>query len=346
MIQFFKIFTFLKNTVYNIQPRQSTGALILGNEKATPSSASFQEVVGTASPVNWVEKKPSDWRNFPVLDQKKSNTCGGNALSKVMGIYIFSRYGTYLQPSRADIYQRRRNKPEAGMYFDDIIKIGSEGVTLEDLIKKDLSVDEDYDTANVFPLAKKLGEALALGKDWIYVPNDIDTIASIIQVTGKALLVLDFFLSGEWSLEYPTVINKMLTMPDPSALHHYYAVTDFGLINGKKYLRIEDSAHFGGKSVRYLNEDWVNRRMYLVKYPIEFKYGEKQGNRPIYDGVTIISAQKCFQYLGHFPLNVAFFEGVGPTTKNALRSFQTAEKLPVTQVFDVATKNRLRQLFP
>jgi len=81
-------------------------------------------------------------------------------------------------------------------------------------------------------------------------------------------------------------------------------------------------------------------------YLMNFKYSMKVGDKPTYDGVTVISAQICLKWLGYFPNNISHAETVGPVTRNALAQFQRVNGLKVTQALDADTKKALHKLFP
>jgi hypothetical protein len=142
----------------------------------------------------------------------------------------------------------------------------------------------------------------------------------------------------------PVIINP-LSAYSLTALKHYVTAVDWTLYNGQKCLIVEDSAWFGGLNRRIITEDWVKNRVVTAAYPMNFKFGPVS-TAPSYDGVTIISAQKCLQADGDFPLNVSFAENVGPTTRASLLKFQVKYNLPQTGAIDVATQSKLHQMFP
>ncbi len=280
---------------------------------------------------------------FPVYNQNQTSMCGANALSKALGIAYTTSYGSFIPFSRADIYQRRINKPEAGMTFPDMFKIASEGVTLEQLTPKELHSDSDADNLQIESFKREVGKVFSTNSG-IYLANDIDTIASVIQTTGKGVILLTYFNAGEWSKEYPTIVDLGLNVV--TALRHFVVAVDFTLVNGIKYLVVEDSAWFGGLNRRYVSEEWVKKRVYSAGYPMNFKFMVGGVKRPVYDGLTVISAQECLRFEGLFPVNVKLFEGVGPTTRKALKSFQSKYYLPQTSQLDATTIKKLHQLFP
>lgn len=340
------MFSLLKFWVRNSQPVHFTGARL--DERSAEDKKDdvhFSQIVATANEPVWKEKKLETARMFPVLNQWQSFTCGANAMAKALGILFFTKYGTYLPFSREHIYQRRENIGSPGMALYDMFLITGKGTTLEQFKKGTGLVDSDYDTLVLEEWMKDVGKSFATTKG-VYLDNDMETIASVIQTTGKGVILLTYFLAGEWSKEIPYISDFNLDPNEVRSLRHFVVAVDAILVGGKKYLVIEDSSHFGGYSRRLVSEDWVLRRVIGAGYPMRFKFQEGTGVKPVYDGITVISAQTCLRYEGLFPANVDYFESVGPTTRMALGAFQTKYKLKVTQALDQATKNQLSRLYP
>ncbi len=337
-------------SLFKPQPLTFTGALIdTRPEEQKKDDIHFKDIVGTANAVDWKVKSISECRRFPEYDQKRSFMCGANALSKAMGIIFQLKYGAYYAFSRAHIYQRRYNKifgDGAGMVMNDMFKIAGLGVTLESLTGEKITTDYDADSLLIDNLATKVGEAFSISGA-VYLPNDIDTVASVIRTTGKGIIFLTYFTSGEWSKEMPTINDYSLTYKDTRALRHFVVGVDYLLYSGmKKGIKIEDSAHFGGLSERILTQEWIDRRVIQAGYPMSFKFLIGSGDRPTYDGQTIISAQKCLKYDGLFPTNISYIENIGPVTRTALKAFQSKYGLNVTGVIDDATVAELRIRYP
>jgi len=49
----------------------------------------FEETVASVNPVDWVEKKESEWRSFPIYDQNGSGSCVAQTMAKMMGIMFW-----------------------------------------------------------------------------------------------------------------------------------------------------------------------------------------------------------------------------------------------------------------
>lgn len=303
---------------------------------------SLSDIVGSANAVNWTNKSP---RTFPIYNQNQSFMCGANALSKALGIAFNTTYGTYLTFSRADIYQRRFNRPGAGMALYDMFSIASGGVTLEQLTPKEILTDNDAESLVIENFKHEVGKVFSISSGGIYPPNDIEAIASVIQTTGKGVILLTYFLTDEYSKELPVQTDSSLTSTENRALRHFIVAVDYTLINGQKYLWCEDSAHFGGFNKRLISESWIKNRVIQTGYPMNFKFTSGGTVKPVYDGVTITSAQKCLRYEGLFPTNIAFVENLGPVTKKAIIAFQLKYGIQQTGTLGPITQGKLHTLY-
>lgn len=323
-----------------------TGALLdmRPPEERAANDVNFSEIVASAAPVNWQNKYPDKIRKFPDSNQFYTNMCGPFSLAKSLGVMFMQKYGVYLKFFEPDIYQRRANKGSPGMSMVDLFKIAGEGVTLSDFFNATYSDDVGAEGIKIEAWQRAVGGAFAVSGN-VKLPNDMETIASVIQQTGKAPIQLTYFTSPEWSKEFPVILQSNLGLFSPGCLHHFTVYTDFTLANGKMLVS-EDSAWFGGFKRRFLNADWITNRVVEIRYPMNFKFQMAAGDRPSYDGLTVISAQKCLRYEGFFPTNIDYVENVGNFTKKALQLFQQKYGLAQTQALDTATKAKLLQLYP
>ena len=354
---FEKIKSFLKNekniiSYFKTPEGIYTGALIdTRPEEDKKDDIRIEDIVASVNEPVWSYKTKDKWRRFPVFNQFKTNMCGANAYSKILGIVCFIKYGVFYTFSRAHIYQRRYNKnigSGQGMMMSDIFYIGSLGVTLEQLTGERILTDYDADNLLIDNLQTKVGEAFSINGA-VYIPNDIDTIASVIQTTGKGVMFLTYFTSEEWSREVPIIINNNLLYDSERSLRHFVVGVDsFFYDQGEKIkgIKIEDSSHFGGINERVLTSDWIKRRVIQVGYPMNFKFLVGAGDRPSYDGVTIVSLQKCLRYEGLFPTNISFIENLGPTTRKSIQAFQMKYKLLVTGGITDELSKKMHQLYP
>ncbi len=295
----------------------------------------FGEVVASAAAVNW---NKTAFRVFPELNQRLSYMCGAFSGKKHLGVSYSQKYpgDAWIDFSEEDIYQRRSNQDTPGMALWDIFRILSEGVTLKALTNATINTDADAETCKIDSWKReRIGAAFAIDKP-VYVPSGaFETIASVIQTTGKTVICTMYFTADEWSLEFP--LAKYSNLDFGLSLHHFANAVDFVTLNGVRYLVFEDSAHFGGISRRFVSKDFFVARNYpgatANGYMMNFKFYPVQ-NGAKYDG-SIVSLQKCLQSIGLFPANVGFIESVGPITREAIKKFQAANGIgPVGTLTD------------
>lgn len=321
----------------------------------------FEELVSSPAPVKWTEKPQDKWRSFPVQNQNGSGSCVAQTLKKMMGIYVWLKTGTYLALSATHIFQRRANRPSSGMGYPDCFKIGQKGVTLEQFAPSEQLTDEKMDNTKVAPFAGSVGEIFKLGA-YVQVPiKDIDTVASIIQETGKAVMLWFFFKGKEWAPLVPVVEDESMT-PASAPARHSVAGVDFTLYKGKKAVIIDDSAHFGKRWVRVVTEDFFKKRNFLAAYFINFAFedGSLSPTTPkpkytftrdlemsvtvVYDK-DVVALQDILKYEGLFPANVESTGYFGSVTKKAVEAYQAKYGIAVAGRVGPSTRAHLNSKY-
>ena len=127
---------------------------------------------------------------------------------------------------------------------------------------------------------------------------------------------------GEWSLLVPTVQTTLAGPWDSRAVViHSVVGIEPALYKGQKGVWIDDSAHFGGLSRRFITEDFYRARNFWASYPMAFKFEQIGTTRPTYTGLTK-SLQDCLKFEGVFPQNVDSTGVYGPITTQAVKDFQ------------------------
>lgn len=310
----------------------------------------FAEAVATANPVNWVEKAKSDWRRFPVQDQNGSGSCVMQTIRKSAGV-LLSLKENYV-PFSAAYYQLRSNKPAAGMIGVEAFDIWMKhGLPLEQLVPSEKMTDAQMDAIKVEQYEKDIAKVFAIGGH-IGIPNgDFETVASVIQTTGKAVMVWFYFTSQEWSQEIPTIINPNLTIETGN--RHSVAAVDCFLFGGKKYLLVEDSAHFGGHTYHLISEEFFKARNWFARYPVNFKFAEPTPEvpKPFYHftmtmefGETsphVVKLQDILKYEGLFPINSSSTGYYGAITAKAVLSWQKKHSVAPVEELDALGGRRV-----
>ena len=158
----------------------------------------------------------------------------------------------------------------------DVFNIARQGVTLEELVPSQNMNDAQMDGVKIDDYKNKVGEIFKIG-NFIILPADIETVASTIQTTGKAVMVWFYFKYDEWT-ERPFIKYPELKSDEQGIGRHSLAAVDFTLFGGKKALIIEDSwgvnAGMGGQ--RIIDEDFFKARCLFAAYPISFAFDENQ----------------------------------------------------------------------
>lgn len=294
----------------------------------------FEEIVATVNPVNWIEKPQAVWRKFPIFNQNGSGSCVSQTLAKLFGVLYWLKNQIYVHFSATHIYQRRVNKPAGGMAGVDAFNIARKGVTLEELVPSQNLTDQQMDST-VIPQYKQDVGAVFKIPNYVELPvKDIETVASVIQTTGKAVMVWFYFQYDEWT-ERPVIKNITLDLNAPATCRHSITAVDFTLYQGKKALIVEDSwgPGYGLGGQRIIDEDFFKIRNWFAAYPINFKFDEQQIVKPEHTftltmrfGETneeIKILQDCLKYEGLFPLNVESTGFYGAVTAKGVMAFQT-----------------------
>lgn len=243
---------------------------------------SFVEFVTSAAPVVWKEKQKKDWRKFSDQNQDGSGSCVMQTIRKLASIQMFLKEGQYVEMS-AGFYKLRSNKPASGMIGIDAFDIWKNyGVPLEVLVESDNKSDAQMDAIELPQYKMDIAKSFAISGHAGIPVGDFETVASVIQQTGKGVMAWFYFNLDEWSKEVPEVLRPLQLYGGLDS-RHSVAVVDFGLINGKKYLKIEDSAHFGGLTERWISEEFFAARNFFTRYASSFKFDEPlNGQKPFH----------------------------------------------------------------
>lgn len=299
----------------------------------------FEEIVATADPVDWIEKKPNSWRKFNIRNQDGSGSCVAQSMAKVLGVLQYLRDGVFIDFSASYIYKRRANKNTGGMGGVNVFDIVKEfGCTLDALMpSQELNEtqinsvpEENYDSV--------VASAFAIKNFVQFIPKEsFDDIASTIQKTGKAVMVWFRFDRNEWT-DLPTVLS------DSPKLHHSVTAVDCTLYKGKQYLVIEDSwGKFGiFLGQRLISREFFEKRNTFAGYPLTFKNVQESLPTPVkftfknqmefgQTSTDVSKLQDVLKVEGFFPTNANSTGYYGAITAKAVYNFQTKYRV-ATQV--------------
>lgn len=294
-----------------------------------------KEVVASAAVVQWREKPVTEIRKFPIFNQNGSGSCVAQTQAKELGIMRYLTDGTYVHFSATDIYQRRSNRPGAGMGSDDVRQIASKGVTLEVLTPSQSMDDTQMDSAVVEQYKHDVGSVFAVPNYLSITAPTIDDVASTIQATGKGVMTWFYFNIDEWK-DAPVVLDTNLQLNAATTLRHSITAVDFTLRGNEKFLVIEDSwgpgAGMGGQ--RLISERFFKARNWYAGYLINFKFQQQPTQKPhasfqsdLVLGMTnadVSALQDCLRWAGFFPANAQSTGYFGPVTQKAVGDYQIA----------------------
>lgn len=311
-----------------------------------PESAKLKDFqhaeVASTSVVNWVEKPEVQWRKFKDQEQDGSGSCVAQTAKKLGGIELFRRDGVYVEMSATPLYQRRSNKPSAGMNGIEAFELWrKEGLCLESLVPSTSMSDAQMDNEKVEQYEKDVAKVFKIDGHLGLANGDIESVASIIQNTGKGVMVFFYFTAEEWSRLVPEVITNLAGEADRRSLRHSVAAVDFTIYQGKKALIIEDSAHFGGLTRRIITEDFYRERNWFARYATSFIFdGNAPFPKPHYTfrrvlnfspvfkvDEDVLALQRILQYEGMFPVDVPLTGYYGAITAKGVDAFQRKYKV-------------------
>jgi len=344
--------------IFKLFKKHGTGALLdPRSEEQKKKDYLFNEMVSSPEPVNWTEKK--EWRNFPIFDQDNSSSCVAFSLAKIMGIQHQVNEGEWVDFSPGFIYQHRKNKPSKGMAGVDAWEIArKEGLLLETFFPSQNKNDKYLDDYKIKDYEREVAKVFKVG-NYVTIPSrDIDTVASIIQKTGKAVMVWFYFGSGEWDKTVPIIKQYDLNLYDSGTSKHSVAAVDFTIHDGKKCLIIEDSwGKVGIKGQRIITEDFFKERNFFCAYPINFKFNGSQ-ELPEYEfkkdmeygeqSDEVAKLQDRLKILTFFPSNVESTGNYYGITRQAVKDFQfeyevaSQEELEAVNGMRVGSKTRAK----
>ena len=224
--------------------------------------ANISETVASVASVTLEEKTPDQWVKYPDRNQISSSTCVAQSMAKIDGILEQKKSGEFLVASATPIYKARSNKSE-GMIGVEAFTISRDIGTVPETVVPSQNMTEAEIDAYVLPeYTNDLAVALRIGDSVGFTPKDFDTLVSTMVVTQKPVMVWFTFNSAEWS---PLIPKTLITNPP---YVHSVVATQACTYNGVRGIVIEDSAHFGGLTRRFVTEDFYKQRNVFARYPI------------------------------------------------------------------------------
>lgn len=254
----------------------------------------FAETVSSPAAVQWEEKPSSFIRKFPISNQDGSGSCVAQTTAKLGGIMYWLDNGKtdFVAFSATHVYQRRSNKPAGGMVGEEAFTIASDGITLEELVPSQNMSDAQMDAVVIQKYKIDVGKIFRYGKPVELPEGDIETVASVIQTTGKGVMVWFYFTIDEWTTV--PMIKNSLDLHASNAIRHSVTAVDFTVLGpsnvpnnpevwGKKAIVIDDSwgSSYGAAGQRFITEDFFKARNWYARHVQRFSFQEAQEDVPV-----------------------------------------------------------------
>lgn len=323
-------------------------------EKPSVKDYRAEELMTAFPPVTWVEKPVDKWKRYlPIRNQAQSSACVSFTLAVLLGIENLLEEGKFVILSPRTIYARGYVAPGGGMYYSEAIKIGNEtGATLESLLPSD-GKDESgmRDLSDEKPSDRIVAKTYR-GGAFVFLPVDIDAIASIIQ-SGRAVAMGTRFNTGGFST------GEVILKPN-GTYGHAVAGVDFTIWKGEKAIIFQnswgDGWGFGGLGV--ITESQMKSGGFVTGiYYQNLTNQEATGTKPKIKILVnslkpgqknseVSKLQIMLQYLGHFPSDVTLTTGYyGGISRQAVKDYQTKHFPEATGIADKATIDSLNAKF-
>ncbi len=256
--------------------------------------------------LNWVEKKPEEWKKYTPREQDGSLSCMAQAGAKAMEIL---GYGVV---SAHPPYRSRNNFPEGGMYQQNLGEVYKKiGTTTEAL---DVSEWQNEATMN-----RDIAVATPIKSGGYFFANTFEEVVQAIEI-AKHCVVIMHANKEEWK-PIPVYNGKEINFG------HGICAVDYFLFNGVKTILLEDSTghnvSFDKNGQRLITEEYFNKRgsgaIYFVKNITEVPY---VFTKVLKQGMSGFDVKKLQLRLG---INA---DGkFGTQTKNAVIAFQIKHQL-------------------
>jgi len=324
--------------------------------------------------LNWIPYE--DWKQKPenikmleeieVNNQGNVGSCAAQGGSLLLADNNYVEDGRFIKFSAKPIYARRRNKPSAGMYMDDLAKIMTTYGTVPEVLYPSPN-DTDVNMSNLddyISAFESMGKVLrAKNHFWLYQVKNIDTFAQILALNKPIIYVVVFGDKG-WNKKVPEVLAETLKY---GHLNEFMR-NGFFIYDGKKSAYSQDSWGKNNNNIdgrRIITEDWfIHGRIIcgvwfddlnnLSVFNSDIVKPKYNFTRDLYVGLRnseVAMLQRCLGYEkdddGYiFPLYQSPTGYFGGITRNAVKRFQKKYGIePVLGYCGPKTRAKLNKLF-
>lgn len=247
------------STGLTIDPRPPEAAQhdYLHEERVTPPGA----------PVNPFSFPKITVSPYPTTDQRRTQSCVPHGVGLALAIERKADTGYYQSVAAMFPYRLRSNFPAEGSYPQEMFNIyrNTGAPALEEMPTP--STEAEANALGITDAQRKDAKLFA-GKNYftIQVPNNIETLATI-AAQGHGVPICLYATYSEWAQEYPKILVPGLVRENAPIKHEVCVLPNSGFIESSvRYVAIQDSALFGGFSLRYLSEDFIRDRVFNGGY--------------------------------------------------------------------------------
>lgn len=235
------------------------------NRKEEDKAKDWHKDLAMSGVVDWKEKDFNDIKTFPVRNQAQSSSCVAQTLALMMGIENFLEEGRFIEFSAKDIYTRRSNNSGGMIGVEALDIIRKNGATLEVLIPS-----QNMGETEINQITRKVSDTeiakIFKIKDYWQLPFSLEQIATIMESgkkngVAKPLMTWFMFPRKEWDSK-PAITNSNFDI-----VHHSVTAIDYGMMNGKKGIFIQDSWGLHNSTVnglRFISEDYLPRMTFCA----------------------------------------------------------------------------------
>jgi len=347
---------------------KGTGALTPNvNQEAALKNYRIEELVSTAAPINFSPTSPERWKIYPRRDQDGSGTCVAQTIAKMGGILREQKTGEFIEYSATPIYQKRVNRPQAGMVGIDALDLWrKDGLTLESLVPSQQQNDAQVEAQRINEYEKQIGAISKLDTYVILPAGNFDLAVSTMLATGKPLMVWIWGEYDEWSRDIPTLLHADKTIYNATVRHSITATPNIGIYQDKIGFTIEDSwgsTGVNGLGVRWITKEWYEKRNYFCAYPTTFKSYSDIGVDPakpkhsftrnlaygLVGDQDVAALQGILKYEAFFPANVDSTGNYYEVTRKAVLAWQIKHGVPTDglegRLVGVKTRKALNDIY-
>jgi hypothetical protein len=284
----------------------------------------IREIAGS-SPVKWEEK--TTWKSYPVRRQHFTFECVAHSVAKHLGINHQIETGSYMNLCNSFFYWHRMNRQypynNGGMHATDSMNLSVKKGTCHFGRLPQRLRERDPETAPNEIMMKEAFEYA--GKDFFEdKERTMDSIARMIDQFGSCIVWFYFDTDGrEWWRPEPVTMFSFANPYVAGTTRHSVVATDYGLRNGKKVIKIEDSAgneYALNNQDRFIDEKFLSR-CFLSWVAIDKPNNQTTMQKPKWNGKRnlrigmtgddVMGLQQILKYHGCFdyPTFTRFFGG-------------------------------------